>query len=134
MVFFDWADGKAGMIDVRNIIDSLIGALTTDGDEFVGKEYVMTGPISIGFADVAASIGKVVGKVVTYVPVPHEKAKGSMMGMGMLEFIVDGFGTLAEEFETGFADLTTDSEQQLAGHAPRSFDEFASDFRSAWGG
>jgi len=99
MVFFDWADDKAGMI----------GALTTDGDEFVGKE-------------------------VSYVSVPHEKAKESMVGMGLLESIVDGFVELAEGFEAGFADLTTDSVQQLAGYAPRSFDEFASDFRSAWGG
>ena len=124
MVFFDWADGKTGMI----------GALTTDGDEFVGKEYVMTGPASIGFADVAASIGKVVGKEVSYVPVPREKAKESMVSMGLLESIADEFVELADEFETGFADLTTDSVQQLAGHAPRSFDEFASGFRSAWGG
>jgi uncharacterized protein YbjT (DUF2867 family) len=134
MVFFDWGDGKAGMIDVRDIIDSVVGALTTDGDEFVGKEYVMTGPASIGFADVAASIGKVVGKEVTYVAVPHEKAKEAMLGMGLLESIADGFGELAEGFTDGFADLTTDSVQQLAGHAPRSFDEFASDFRSAFGG
>lgn len=134
MVYFDWADGKAGMIDVRDIIDSAVGALTAEGDAFKGKEFVMTGPESIGFANVAEKIGAAVGKPVQYMAVPHEMAIETMTGMGMPDFIVQGFAELAVGFEAGFADLTTDSVQQLAGHAPRSFDSFAADFKGVFGG
>jgi uncharacterized protein YbjT (DUF2867 family) len=132
-VYFDWADGKAGMIDVRDVIDSAVGALTAEGDGFKGQSYVMTGPESISFGDVAEKIGAVVGKPVQYMAVPHEMAIETMTGMGMPDFVVQGFAELAGGFESGFADLTTDSVQQLAGHAPRSFDEFAKDFAGAFG-
>jgi uncharacterized protein YbjT (DUF2867 family) len=133
-IYFDWGEGKAGMIDVRDIVDSAVGALTAEGDDFRGKSYVMTGPESIGFADVAEKIGAVVGKPVQYMAVPHEMAIQTMSGMGMPDFIVQGFAELATGFESGFADLTNDSVQQLAGHAPRSFDQFASDFKGAFAG
>jgi uncharacterized protein YbjT (DUF2867 family) len=133
-VYFDWADGKAGMVDLRDIVDSAVGLLTAEGNGFKGTEYILTGPESIGFADVAEKIGKAVGKPVQYMAVPHEMAKQTMTGMGMPGFVVEGFAELAVGFENGFADLTNDSVLQLAGHAPRSFDQFAGDFKGAFGG
>lgn len=133
-VYFDWGDGKAGMVDVRDIVDSAVGVLTAEGDEFKGQSYVLTGPESIGFADVAEKIGAAVGKPVQYVAVPHEMAKQTMTGMGMPEFVVEGFAELAVGFENGFADLTNDSVERLAGHAPRSFDQFVGVFAGAFGG
>ncbi len=132
IVYFDWGEGRAGMIDVRDIVDSAVGALTAEPGRFDGKSYVLTGPASIGFADVAAGIGKAIGKEVRYVAVPHEAAKQAMMGMGFPEWIVDGFMELNRGFERNFADTTTDSVQQLAGHEPRSFEQFARDFRGVW--
>ena len=133
-IYFDWGDGKAGVIDVRDIVDSAVGALTAPTDQFTGKSYVLTGPESIGFADFAQHIGDALGKPVNYVAVPHEGAKQAMMEMGMPEWIADGYVELAVGFEAGFADTTTDSVQQLAGHGPRPFKQFASDFKGVFGG
>jgi len=132
VVYFDWGEGRAGMIDVRDIVDSAVGALTAEHGRFDGETYVLTGPQSIGFADVAAAIGKAIGKEVRYMAVPHEAAKQSMLDMGFPEWIVDGFIELNQGFERNFADTTTDGVQQLAGHAPRSFEQFAHDFRGVW--
>ena len=133
-IYFDWGEGKAGMIDVRDIVDSAIGVLIADDGRFDGQSYVLTGPEAIGFADVASHIGKAIGKEVKYVPVPHEAAKEAMLGMGFPEWIVDGLVELAMGFENNFANTTTDGVEKLAGHAPRSFEQFALDFRSAWQG
>lgn len=133
-IYFDWGDGKAGMIDVRDIVDSALGVLTATDGRFDGQSYVLTGPESIGFAEVASTIGKAIGKEVRYVPVPHEAAKEAMMGMGFPEWIVDGFIELAVGFENNFANTTTDGVRTLAGHAPRSFEQFTLDFRGVWGG
>ncbi len=51
--YWDWADGKAGMIDVRDVADSALGALTGRAEK--GKEYILTGPESISMHDVANS-------------------------------------------------------------------------------
>lgn len=133
-IYYDWGDGKAGMIDVRDIVDSAIGVLSAKDGRFDNQAFVLTGPQSIGFADVAAAIAKAIGKGVKYVPVPHEAARESMLGMGFPEFIVDGYIELNAGFEHGFADTTTDGVRKLAGHAPRSFEDFARDFASVWQG
>jgi uncharacterized protein YbjT (DUF2867 family) len=131
-IYFDWGEGRAGMIDVRDIVDSALGVLTAVDGRFDGQSFVLTGPQTIGFADVASFIGQAIGKEVQYVPVPHEAAKESMLGMGFPEWIVDGFVELSIGFENNFANTTTDGVEQLAGRAPRSFEQFAADFRGVW--
>ena len=133
-IYFDWGEGRAGMIDVRDIVDSALGALAAVDGRFDGQSYVLTGPEAIGFAEVASYIGKAIGKEVQYVPVPHEAAKEAMVGMGFPAWIVDGFVELAIGFENNFANTTTDGVETLAGHAPRSFEQFALDFRGVWQG
>ena len=127
-IYWDWADGKAGMIDIRDVADSAFGALTGKAEQ--GKEYVLTGPESISMHDVAASFAKVLDKSISYVAVPHEASKESMMGMGFPEFIVDGYVELSKGFADGFANITTGNVEALSGHAPRSIDDFTMDFKS----
>ncbi len=69
---------------------------------------------AIGFAEVASSIGKAIGEDVEYVPVPHEAAKEAMVGMGVPEWIVDGYVELSIGFENNFANTTTDGVATLA--------------------
>ena len=127
-IYWDWADGKAGMIDIRDVADSALGALTGRAEE--GKEYILTGPESISMYDVAASFANVLSKSINYVAVPHEASKESMMGMGFPEFIVDGYVELSRGFSQGFADTTNGNVETLSGHAPRSIDDFTKDFKS----
>jgi uncharacterized protein YbjT (DUF2867 family) len=131
-IYWDWGEGKAGMIDVRDVVDSAVGALVRDPVEVAGERFVLTGPSSIGFADVAATLSGVLGKEVSYVPVPHEAALDALKGMGVPDFIAHGYEELSRGFEAGFADMTTDGVERLTGHAPRSFATFAGDFRAAF--
>jgi uncharacterized protein YbjT (DUF2867 family) len=131
-IYWDWADGKAGMIDIRDVADSAFGALTGKAEQ--GKEYILTGPESISMHDVAASFAKVLGKEINYVAVPHEAAKESMMGMGFPEFIVDGYIELNHGFTEGYANTTTGNVEALSGHSPRSIDDFTKDFKGNFGG
>lgn len=126
-IYWDWADGKAGMIDVRDVADSALGALTGKAQE--GKEYILTGPESISMKDVASAFSKKLGKAVNYVPVPHQASKEAMLGMGFPEFIVDGYVELNEGFEKGFADTSTSNVKLLSGHEARTIDDFTRDFK-----
>lgn len=126
-IYWDWDEGKAGMIDIRDVADSALGALTGKASE--NHEYVLTGPASISMQDVADSFHKALGKPVNYVPVPHEASKEAMMGMGFPEFIVDGYIELNEGFKNGFADVSNSNVEKLSGHPARSIDEFTQDFK-----
>jgi uncharacterized protein YbjT (DUF2867 family) len=130
--YWDWADGKAGMIDIRDVADSAFGALTGKAEQ--GKEYILTGPDSISMHDVADSFAKVLDKEINYVAVPHEASKESMMGMGIPEFIVDGYVELSQGFAQDFADTTNGNVEALSGHAARSIDDFTKDFKGYFGG
>ena len=133
VIYVPFGDGKLGMIDIRDIVDSAVAVLGQNGLH-EGKEYTLTGPQSISFHDVASTLSSTLGKKVSYVNVPLDAAKQAMTGMGMLEWTADGYVELMEGFSQNFADRTTPDVQQLTGHPPRSFQQFAQDFRRAFGG
>jgi uncharacterized protein YbjT (DUF2867 family) len=130
-IYWDWANGKAGMIDVRDIAGSAVGALSGKAER--GQEYILTGPQSISMKDVADAFSKVLGKKINYVAVPHEASKEAMMGMGFPEFIVDGYIELNQGFSENFANTATDNVKVLSGNAPRSISDFITDFKSYFG-
>ena len=130
MVYMPFKDGKVGMIDVRDIGDAAAKVLTTAGHE--GKTYELTGPASISFHDVAATLSRVLGKEVIYVDVPLEAAKESMVGMGIPEWFADGLNEFFDIFSKGGGDAVTDDLRELVGHSPRSFETFARDFAQAF--
>lgn len=132
MLYWDLADAKISMIDIRDIIDSAAAVLTGSGYE--GKSYVLTGPEAVSLHDVASALSRALGKEVTYVPVPHEAALKSRVGMGYPEFIAEGYGELMEGFIEGFASEPSDGVERLTGHRARSIEQFATDFASYFSG
>lgn len=126
-IYWDWNDGRVAMIDVRDIAESALGALTGKAKE--GVEYILVGPEPISMYEVARSFSKVLGKQVDYIPVPHEAAKESMMNMGFPEFIVDGYIELNKGFANGIADISNDDVEKLSGHPARSINDFIRDFK-----
>lgn len=132
MIYWDMKDGKLAMIDVRDAIDAAAAILTGSGHE--GNTYILTGPASISFHDVARTFSKVLGKDVKYVSVPGEAAIESMVGMGIPEWIAKGYTELSEGFVEGFADSVSDTVLTLTGHRARSFEQFATDFAQVFGG
>ncbi|MDA1189331.1 MAG: SDR family oxidoreductase [Chloroflexi bacterium] len=125
-IYMPFKDGKVGMPDVRDIVAVAAKVLTTDGHQ--GKEYVVTGPKSISFHDVASALSKALGKEVQYVNVPPEAGKQAMMGMGMPEWIVDGYMELMEDFADNWGDRVSPDVQNLLGRPGHSVEQFAQDF------
>jgi|SRR5918994_2208254 uncharacterized protein YbjT (DUF2867 family) len=131
-IYWDWGEGRAGIVDIRDVVDAAVGALTGEAGEVAGGTFVLTGPRAIGFAEVAEILSRVLDREIAYVPVPHEAAGEALSGMGLPQWIVDGYAELSEGFANGFADTSTDNVEKLAGHPPRDFEQFARDFRQTW--
>jgi uncharacterized protein YbjT (DUF2867 family) len=131
MLYWDTGDGKLGMIDLRDIVETAFAVLTGEGHE--GKSYILTGPEAISMHDVANTFSKVLGKKVTYVSVPGEAALQSMLSMGFPEWIARGYGELMAGFSEGFANRTTDNVATLTGHPARSIEQFARDYAKVFG-
>lgn len=131
-IYSDMGDGKLGMIDIRDVVDSALAVLTGRGHK--GKSYILTGPKAISFHDVANTFSKVLDKEVRYVNVPGEAALESMVGMGFPEWIAKGYSELNEGFSENFANRVTDNVETLTGHPARSFEQFARDNAHIFGG
>jgi uncharacterized protein YbjT (DUF2867 family) len=125
-IYWDVGDGKIGMIDVRDVVDTAVAVLTGTGHE--GKSYILTGPQAISFHDVAQTFSDVLGQDVRYVIVPGEAALDAMMTMGVPEWIARGYGELMAGFAEGFANRATGNVAKLTGHPARSFEQYARDF------
>ncbi len=126
VIYWDMKDGKLGMIDVRDIADAAFAVIVGKGHE--GKSYILTGPETISFNDVAKVFSDVLQREVKYVNVPGEASLQAMIGMGMPEWIAKGYVELMEGFSENFANSTTKNVENLTWHPARSFKQFATDF------
>ena len=131
VVYMPFKDGKVGMIDVRDIGDFAAKVLTEDGHQ--GQTYALTGPASISFHDVAATLSRALGKVVRYTDVPLQVAREGMLGMGLSEWFADALNEYSTAFSEGYGDFTTNDVQHVTGHPARSYETFARDFAQVFG-
>jgi uncharacterized protein YbjT (DUF2867 family) len=122
-------DTKVSLVDVRDIAECAVFALTQPGHE--GKTYDLTGPEALSFADVAQKLSAVAGHKVNYVPITIAQFKGAFVRSGapiwLADLICELYGTFA-----GRNDLIADGVLAATGQGPGDFDEFASDHRAAW--
>jgi uncharacterized protein YbjT (DUF2867 family) len=125
-------DARQSLVDVRDIAAVAVRVLTEPGHE--GQTYEITGPQSLSYADVAATLTKVLGKPVRYVDVPPEAARESMLKAGMPRWNADALTELYTAFATGRFAYTTDVVQRLTGRAPVSFEQFACAHTAAFQG
>jgi uncharacterized protein YbjT (DUF2867 family) len=118
-------DARQSTVDVRDLAEATAHILTAPGHE--GNSYDLTGPESLGFADVAEILGDVVGARVEYVPVPVEAAEAAMRAAGMPAWDAHVLAEIQALFATGaYAEVKSDL-PKLLGRAPRSFMDFARD-------
>jgi uncharacterized protein YbjT (DUF2867 family) len=128
-----WAQGEGhlGMIDVRDIGDAAAKLLTSGGHE--GKTYTVTGPQSLGMEQAAKLLGAALDKPVKYQSVSVEQTLAAMAKMGMDAFTLQVMHDYCVAYGNDWGDFVTTDFQALTGKAPRSFADFAKDFRAAFG-
>jgi uncharacterized protein YbjT (DUF2867 family) len=131
-IYQPFKDGRLGMIDARDIGEVAAKVLTEEGHE--GEVYTLTGPAAISFYNVAQALSEVLGKEVSYAPIPLEKAKQAMLDMGLSEWRADVLIEYAKAHSEGYSDFTTEEVEQLTGHPATSYKTFANDFERVFRG
>lgn len=119
-------DSRVSPVDLRDIAAVALAVLTGTGHE--GKTYVVTGPEALTYADVAEKLSSAVGKNVTYVDVPLEKAKQAILDGGAPEWFAEG---QMEQFRfrwQGKQSRVTSTIADLAKKEPTTFLDFARGF------
>ncbi len=112
---------KEPFVDVDDIADVAVAALTEDGHE--GKVYELTGPRLLTFADAAAEIASASGRNVQYAPVTHEvffEAMREAAGPDAAHLLTE----LCREVFDGRNESLADGVQQALGRPARDFSDF----------
>jgi uncharacterized protein YbjT (DUF2867 family) len=121
---------RQSLVDVRDIAAVAVEVLTGAGHE--GNTYVITGPDSLSYHEVADKLSAVLGRSIRYVDVPPAAALDSMLQSGMPEWNARAVAELYGVFAAGQAAETTNTVGQITGRAPISFDQFARDHAAAF--
>jgi len=121
-VYVNAGEGRLAWIDTRDIADVAAAALTEPGHE--GLVYDLTGDEALSYGEVAARLGKLLGRDVAYVPVPDSAAFQAMKGMGLDAWYAYGMVTLHQGVRRGLAEPTTGTVELVTAKAPRNIDAF----------
>lgn len=120
-------DSKSSFIDIRDIADCAVAALTSS--QFDGEGYELTGPEALDYHEAAAILSAAIGKPIRYAAVSDAEFIGILTGAGMPE---DYAAHLAELFSTakaGFTAVVSDAVERLTGKPARSLAVYAADNR-----
>lgn len=132
VIWMPFKDGRVGMIDTRDIVDVAAEVLTAGDHE--GESYVLTGPASVSFHDVARALSNALDKTVAYVDVPPEVARQGFLDAGFPAWIADGYLELIADFADDWGDTVSPDVERILARPGRSLDDFARDFAPIFGG
>ena len=126
--------GRTSFVDARDVADVAAVWLTdADRDSAAGAvAYDLTGPEALDYFEVAAVLADVLGRRVVYRRpglaefYRHERARGVEPGYAAVMM------TLYTSARLGFAARVADGVERVLGRPPRSFRDFAEDYREAW--
>src|SRR5919107_5328415 len=119
-------DAEVSAVDVRDIAEVAVAALTESGHE--GKLYELTGPQALTHAEMAERLSRSLGRRVAFVDIPPEAMRDALLGVGLPVWQADGLLEDYAHYRRGEAAAVTSSVRDAIGKAPRSFDEFARDY------
>jgi uncharacterized protein YbjT (DUF2867 family) len=126
-IYLNMGEGKLGMIDVRDIAEAAARIFLDDPERHHRKIYTLTGPASLSFAEAAAQLSAALARTISYVPVTHEAARESMLGMGFSKWVAGMMIEYGKAYAAGWGDFTTTHFHDVVGRPSRSFATFARD-------
>lgn len=116
-------DGRDAFIDAEDIAEVAVAALTEDGHS--GRQYELSGPRLMTFADTAEELSKATGRDIRYVPLTRDTYVDEQRAYGVSEEWVQLSADLYESIGSGDLDSITTDVRRALGRFPRDFSEYA---------
>jgi uncharacterized protein YbjT (DUF2867 family) len=124
-IYLPWGNGTASFVDTRDIASVAAKVLTSDGHE--GMIYTLTGPATLGIADVARILSEVTGREFKYVDVPESAARDGMLQAGVPQWQTDLVMELHGVNKQNRWSAVTSDIEKVTGTPPTDFAQFARD-------
>jgi uncharacterized protein YbjT (DUF2867 family) len=129
-IFLPTGTAKGSFIDARDIA-AVAARLLTRAD-FDNQAFDLTGPRALDHAEAAAILTHATGKPIGYTEITPEAMLQGLLGAGLPQAYAEFLVVILGYFKAGYAERTTDAVQQITGQAPRTFEQYARDYRASW--
>lgn len=114
------------MVDVRDIADVAIAALTGSGHE--DKIYDLTAPQALTHTEMAAYLSDATDRQIAFVDIPPDTMRDTLLSVGFPTWQAEGLIEDYARYRRGEASVIASGIEAATGKAPRSFETFAHDY------
>ena len=116
-------DGAVSHVDARDVA-AVAAHVLGDPAPHEGLSYVVTGPAALTYAEVAAHVGGVAGREISYRDSPPDEVRQRLLGYGWSEWTADGMLEVYAAYAAGAGAVVTDEVQKATGRPARDFGAF----------
>lgn len=121
---------RVSLVDVRDVANVAVKVLTEEGHE--GNAYTLTGPQALSNYEIAHILTAVLERRINYVVVSESQTLAGMRVAGTPEWIRDAMLELYRYQKNEQARFLTNHIEWITGNSPRSFEQFAHDYKEAF--
>ncbi len=122
--------GRVGFVAASDVAKVAAGVLTRSAA--AGRTYILSGPETLGYRDVAARISTVFARQVDYTDLPADRAREQMLGSGLTPWQVEGTLEWFDWIRSGAADSVTTDVREVTGQDARPIEDWLDESRSAF--
>ncbi len=128
-LYLPYGDEKHAPVTAADIA-RVASAVLADPAPHAGQRYVLTGPRSLSIAEMAETIGREIGKEVTYVDLPVDAWQSVLTEqVGLPAYLAGHLAHVAQDHQDGVFNAVTDDVARIGGRAPQSVEDFARETR-----
>ena len=128
-IFVAAGHGKTSFISVRDIASAVVAAL---GTPLLGREFDLTGPEALDYAEVAKVITAMWGHPIEYHSITEDQMTAGLRAHGMPDSAVAYLATLYSVVRAGYAAGITSDVETITGRRPTDFKTFAQVAFAEW--
>jgi uncharacterized protein YbjT (DUF2867 family) len=129
-IFLPVGNAKGSFIDARDI--AAVAARLLTSQTFTNRDFDLTGPRALDHTEVAAILTQATGKTIGFTDIMPDAMLQGLLGAGLPEDYARFLVLILGYFKAGHAERTTDAVLQITGHAPRTIEQYAKDYRASW--
>jgi uncharacterized protein YbjT (DUF2867 family) len=124
-------EAKVSAVDVRDIADVAVVALTETGHE--KKIYDLTGPQALTHTEMAERLSAAIARQIAFVDISPETMRNTLLDVGFPVWQADGLMEDYAHYRRNEAAAISSGVRDATGKNPRSFEEFARDYTKMFG-
>ncbi len=123
-------EGREAFVDVADIADVAVAALTGDGH--AGRVYELSGPEPLSFREAVRLIAEASGRDLRYTPLEASVFRARLAEQGVPDALVSILTDLLGDIANGVGDHADDGVRQALGRDPRPFADYVKETAGAW--